>query len=130
MTYNEGPVRFSNSTVIDMEPVSPQAPDGPFSIQGSLNDLEPERDEYSNRRRSYITPTAGPKLEEYRKIIHHIVSKLRKRKRPPPYTFTDLNSSQQTDFDNEEVADLLSQLRDVLQICTRAGWTLRTVTDM
>jgi hypothetical protein len=130
MVYNEGPIRFSNSTVIDMEPVSPQAPDGSFSIHGSLNDLEPERDESNHRRRSYITPTAAPKLDEYRKIIHHIVSKLRKRKRPPPYAFAELNNSQQTVFDNEEVADLLSQLRDVLQICTKAGWTLKTVTDM
>ncbi|KAI8582823.1 hypothetical protein K450DRAFT_224983 [Umbelopsis ramanniana AG] len=127
MAYNEGPVRFSNSTVIDMEPVSPQAPGGPFSIHGSLNDLE--RDENNHRRRSYITPTAAPKLEEYRKIIHHIISKLRKRKRPPPYAEFN-SSSQQTVFDNEDVADLLSQLRDVLQICTKAGWTLKTVIDI
>ncbi|KAI9288580.1 hypothetical protein BC943DRAFT_272895 [Umbelopsis sp. AD052] len=111
-----------------MEPVSPQAPDGPFSIHGSSNDLE--RDENNHRRRSYITPTAAPKLEEYRKIIHHIATKLRKRKRPPPYAFAELNSSQQTVFDNEDVADLLSQLRDVLQICTKAGWTLKTVIDI
>jgi len=113
-----------------MEPVSPQAPDGSFGIHGSLNDLELERDEPDNRRRSYIAQTAPPKLEEYRKIIHHILSKLRKRKRPPPTFVSATSSGQQTRFDNEETADLLSQLRDVLQICTKAGWSLRTVTDI
>jgi hypothetical protein len=130
MANNDGSLRFSNSTVIDMEPVSPQAPDGSFGIHGSLNDLELERDEPDNRRRSYIAQTAPPKLEEYRKIIHHILSKLRKRKRPPPTFVSATSSGQQTRFDNEETADLLSQLRDVLQICTKAGWSLRTVTDM
>jgi hypothetical protein len=129
MAENGHTARYSHSTVIDMDPVSPHAPADNFSFHGSVNDLELNRDDHSHYQQHQpdsIPPTA-PNLDLFRRNINSSLSKLRKRKRP---SAVSPGSSQQPSFDNEETTDLLIQLRNDLQIYTRADSSPQAATDL
>ncbi|CEP06942.1 hypothetical protein, partial, partial [Parasitella parasitica] len=67
----------------------------------------------------------SPKVEEYRKIIQHIIGKILKRKRPPTALshLSELcRTTQVSDqFDNDDTIDLLTQLRSALMVCHQVG---------
>lgn len=70
-------------------------------------------------------PKPSPKVEEYRKMIQHIIGKILKRKRPPTALFhlSELcRTTQVTDqFENDDTIDLLIQLRSALMVCHQVG---------
>lgn len=74
----------------------------------------------------------SPKVDEYRNMIRHILSKLHKRKRPP--TALTLLAEQcssihvSTDFDNDDCIDLLVQLRTALIFGLKGGFTIDILT--
>ncbi|KAL0078372.1 hypothetical protein J3Q64DRAFT_1872237, partial [Phycomyces blakesleeanus] len=63
----------------------------------------------------------SPKVEEIRKMIRHILTKLGKRKRPAPsiaHLGEQLRSNNvSTQFENEDTVELLFRLREVLLLC-------------
>ncbi|KAL9542636.1 hypothetical protein MBANPS3_008515 [Mucor bainieri] len=70
-------------------------------------------------------PKPSPKVDEYRKMIQHIIGKILKRKRPPTALFhlSELcRTTQVTDqFENDDTIDLLIQLRSALMVCHQVG---------
>ncbi|KAI8638881.1 hypothetical protein BD408DRAFT_10549 [Parasitella parasitica] len=88
----------------------------------------PSQDD-SFRRTSNVskqqTPKPSPKVEEYKKIIQHIIGKILKRKRPPTALFhlSELcRTTQVSDqFENDDTIDLLMQLRSALMVCHQVG---------
>lgn len=70
-------------------------------------------------------PKPSPKVEEYRKMVQHIISKIVKRKRPPTALFhlSELCRTTQVNdqFDNDDTIDLLIQLRSALLVCHNIG---------
>src|SRR6266542_1740153 len=70
-----------------------------------------------------------PKVEQTRKLINQILIKLKKRKKPPsPFqnlvnqvdglSFNEDNPNLQNVFNTDDTCDLLTQLRDVLVVCS------------
>ncbi|ORY98687.1 hypothetical protein BCR43DRAFT_436798 [Syncephalastrum racemosum] len=74
----------------------------------------------------------SPKVDEYRNMIRHILSKLHKRKRPPT-ALTHLAEQcssihVSTEFDNDDCIDLLVQLRTALIFGLKGGFTIDILT--
>ncbi|KAI8139160.1 hypothetical protein BJV82DRAFT_275633 [Fennellomyces sp. T-0311] len=85
---------------------------------------EPSTSLYGNATSTY-TQQQSPKLDEYRNMIRHILNKINKRRRPPT-ALTHLaeacrSMDPSTSYDNEEVVDLLLQLRTALTLCEKSG---------
>ena len=78
-------------------------------------------------------PKPSPKVEEYRKIIQHIVGKILKRKRPPTALFHLSEICRTTgvsdQFDNDDTIDLLIQLRSALLVCHNVGLSAQVLTQ-
>lgn len=89
-------------------------------------DLDFHRRPSAHSNASRQTPLKpSPKVEEYRKMIQHIIGKILKRKRPPTALFhlsEYCRTTQVTDqFDNDDTIDLLIQLRSALLVCHSVG---------
>jgi hypothetical protein len=80
--------------------------------------------EDSQRRPSSIGQQApakqSPKVEEYRKMIQHIMGKILKRKRPSS-SLLYLQPQSIDQFDNDDTIDLLIKLRSALMVCHSVG---------
>jgi hypothetical protein len=67
----------------------------------------------------------SPKVEEYRKMIQHIMNKILKRKIPPTALFhlsEICRTAQASDsFENDDTIDLLIQLRSALMAIHKEG---------
>ncbi|RIB13957.1 hypothetical protein C2G38_2097116 [Gigaspora rosea] len=61
-----------------------------------------------------------PKADQTRKLITRILTKLKKRRRPPS-AFNSYISEPDSPFNAEESCDLLNQLKDVLLVCDLQG---------
>ncbi|CAG8570339.1 6834_t:CDS:10 [Dentiscutata erythropus] len=61
-----------------------------------------------------------PKTDQTRKLITRILTKLKKRKKPPS-AFNSYVSEPDSSFNAEESCDLLNQLKDVLLVCELQG---------
>lgn len=94
-----------------------------------INIHSPEADSQrrpsANSQASRQPPKPSPKVEEYRKMIQHIVGKILKRKRPPTALFYLSEFCRTTEaidqFDNDDTIDLLIQLRSALLVCHNVG---------
>ncbi|KAK4518369.1 uncharacterized protein ATC70_001722 [Mucor velutinosus] len=79
----------------------------------------------ATRQQQQPPPKPSPKVEEYRKMIQHIIGKILKRKRPPTALFhlSELcRTTQVSDqFENDDTIDLLIQLRSALMVCHQVG---------
>ncbi|KAG1078230.1 hypothetical protein G6F42_024366 [Rhizopus arrhizus] len=79
----------------------------------------------STRQQQQPPPKPSPKVEEYKKMIQHIIGKILKRKRPPTALFhlSELcRTTQVSDqFENDDTIDLLIQLRSALMVCHQVG---------
>ncbi|KAI9029113.1 hypothetical protein CLU79DRAFT_736311 [Phycomyces nitens] len=77
----------------------------------------------SSKRNSHAQ--TSPKVEEIRKVIRHILTKLGKRKRPAPsiaHLGEQLRSNNVScQFENEDTVELLFRLREVLLLCQDMG---------
>lgn len=79
----------------------------------------------SNNASARQPPKPSPKVEEYRKMIQHIVGKILKRKRPPT-ALSHLSELCRTThvadhIENDDTIDLLIQLRSALIVCHQVG---------
>jgi hypothetical protein len=105
-----------NATVINIHSPNEQ-------LQSPEVDSHRRPSSNSNASRQPVKPS--PKVEEYRKMIQHIIGKIVKRKRPPTALFhlSELcRTTQVTDqFDNDDTIDLLIQLRSALLVCHKVG---------
>ncbi|KAG1524828.1 hypothetical protein G6F52_003864 [Rhizopus delemar] len=70
----------------------------------------------------------SPKVEEYRKMIQHIMGKIFKRKRPPT-SLLYLPSQSADQFENEDTIDLLIKLRSALMVCHSVGLSSQVLTQ-
>lgn len=75
--------------------------------------------------------TASPKIDEYRNMIRHILNKISKRRRPPT-TLANLAEQSRSltvslEFDNDELVDLLLQLRTALLLCQKSGFGMQVM---
>ncbi|KAI9256704.1 hypothetical protein BY458DRAFT_304271 [Sporodiniella umbellata] len=91
----------SNATIINIQ--SPD--DSPEIVQPSLNSQQP-------------LAKPSPKVEEYKKMIQHIMGKILKRKRP---SSSILHLQPVDQFDNDDTIDLLIKLRSALMVCHSVG---------
>ena len=110
----------TNATVINITP----SPPSPFEPEES----EPNSSLYGNASSTnnvLVNGGPSPKLDEYRNMIRHILTKISKRRRPPTALANLVEScitvEPNTTFDNEEVVDLLIQLRTALTLCEKSG---------
>src|SRR3954452_11491165 len=73
-----------------------------------------------------------PKVVQTRKLVNQILTELKKRKKPPSpfqnmvnqvdsFHEVNINPNLQNVFNADETCDLLSQLRDVLVVCSMNG---------
>lgn len=116
---SRSPSPTGGSYAIDIVPSERPRPERQFTNPSSAR-------RNLNRLSAYIQPTAPPKLDEYRKIINHILNRMRKRKKSPnPLHHLARPPSVSDNFDNDEAVELLGQLRDVLVIFNKQGWTLK-----
>ncbi|KAI7862227.1 hypothetical protein BDF14DRAFT_1858334 [Spinellus fusiger] len=103
----------------------------PQSSSYSSNDygLQDDREESPPMSRRNKPTTMSPKVEEIRKMIHLILNKLSKRKRPASslaYLGEQLRSANVSDqFENDDTVDLLFQLRTALSLCQDTGLSAR-----
>ncbi|RUS26412.1 hypothetical protein BC938DRAFT_470797, partial [Jimgerdemannia flammicorona] len=107
---------------------TPSPPGDSHAIDIIPVSTEPPRSARRNiaRLSAYIQPTAQPKLDEYRKAINLILTRMRKRKKPPnPLQHLARPPGASENYDNDEAVTLLGQLRDVLVIFNKQGWTLK-----
>jgi hypothetical protein len=106
-----------NATVINIH-----SPDD----QTHSPEIDSQRRSSANSNASRQAPVKpSPKVEEYRKMIQHIIGKILKRKRPPTALFhlsEYCRTTEVTDqFDNDDTIDLLIQLRSALLVCHDVG---------
>lgn len=106
-----------NATVINIH-----SPDN----QTHSPELDSQRRPSANSNATRQAPSKpSPKVEEYRKMIQHIINKILKRKRPPTALFhlsEYCRTTEVTDqFDNDDTIDLLIQLRSALLVCHNVG---------
>ncbi|KAI8967150.1 hypothetical protein BDF20DRAFT_908514 [Mycotypha africana] len=120
------------------------APNSPLNatiinIHSPSEDTMHSNDRLSVRRQSNSTIQQyniklSPKAEEYRKMIHHIVGKLYRRKRPPSSLvyLSSLCRGEKTEeqFDNDDTIDLLFQLRSALFKTTEFDIVLSVLSDI
>ncbi|KAI9498425.1 hypothetical protein BDB00DRAFT_448176 [Zychaea mexicana] len=108
----------TNATVISVAP-SPPSP-AEYAAES-----EPTSSLYGNATSTRTNIGPSPKLDEYRNMIRHILTKISKRRRPPSALVQLVESctsvEPNTTFDNEEVVDLLMQLRTALTLCEKSG---------
>ena len=64
-----------------------------------------------------------PKVVQLRKLINQILTELRKRKKPPScfQNFANQVDGSHEVFNADDTCDFLSQLRDVLVVCSMNG---------
>lgn len=108
--------------------------DIPSSRRGSCQDQAPSTTTTTHEPREDAQRQgkmmAAPKTKEYIKMIHLILSKLAKRKRPPPPLLTDyLHYTQPGEttpllWDHDDTIDLIIKLRSVLIICENTGLSI------
>ncbi|KAI9478247.1 MAG: hypothetical protein EXX96DRAFT_241867 [Benjaminiella poitrasii] len=106
-----------NATVINIH--------SPNDEVHSVHETDSFRRSSNASKRQQVPLKLSPKVEEYRKMIQHIVGKILKRKKPPTALFhlsevcrTSYVSDQ---FENEDTIDLLIQLRSALMVCHQVG---------
>ncbi|KAI9262295.1 hypothetical protein BDA99DRAFT_72373 [Phascolomyces articulosus] len=111
-----------NSTIISIAP----SPPSPFDHEESEPTSSLHGNATSTNGDGTLNPnSASPKLDEYRNMIRHILTKISKRRRPPTalanLAESCMTMEPNTSFDNEEVVDLLIQLRTALTLCEKSG---------
>ncbi|KAI8080756.1 uncharacterized protein B0P05DRAFT_469094 [Gilbertella persicaria] len=99
-----------------------------INIHSPEDEQLPIEENDTSRRASSASrqpPKPSPKVDEYRKMIRHIVSKIVKRKRPPTALFRLSELCRTTEvsdlFENDDTIDLLIQLRSALMVCHQVG---------
>ncbi|KAI7905964.1 uncharacterized protein BX663DRAFT_247120 [Cokeromyces recurvatus] len=116
MPANSSSTRL-NATIINIH--------SPTDEEHSIHDADtfPRSSNASRQQQASIQPS--PKVEEYRKIIQHIIGKILKRKKPPTALFhlseVCRTSHVSDQFENDDTIDLLIQLRSALMVCHQAG---------
>src|SRR5436305_12786814 len=95
----------------NLKPVTIAIPPEEPAIPGTISTKR------ANRQSSTIAPYAPPKLAEYLKVINHILTRLRKRKKP--HTVFEKLAKSEDDQENlpldmDATTELVMQLRHVL----------------
>ncbi|RCI06289.1 hypothetical protein CU098_009425 [Rhizopus stolonifer] len=100
----------SNATIINI-----QSPGG-----------SPEMNQPSMHSHQAPPLKQSPKVEEYKKMIQHIMGKILKRKRPSTFVLVLQPVDQ---FENDETIDLLIKLRSALMVCHSVGLSSQVLTQ-